>query len=183
MVPANLLRMIAFYEQCQATNKVAGILDKIPKDTSSQRKRKRLIFLPHVTWIKLAPALQLQLPWPSSKQPTQLHNQHHDHGWRNDRDTRNSKSYNKKDGCKRDHFKKKGDKAMHIDQSSLSSASSSSEKWRQSWSPSRSWFVLALAQAPEATKTIVSNNMNASQAQLCMISMSSLVQVCMISTN
>jgi hypothetical protein len=28
-VPANPLRMIAFFEQCQATNKAAGILDKI----------------------------------------------------------------------------------------------------------------------------------------------------------
>jgi hypothetical protein len=31
-VPANPLRMIAFFEQCQATNKVAGVLEKIAKD-------------------------------------------------------------------------------------------------------------------------------------------------------
>jgi hypothetical protein len=47
-VPSNPLRMIAFFEQCQATNKVPGILDKIAKKKSSQRKRKRLIFLPCV---------------------------------------------------------------------------------------------------------------------------------------
>jgi hypothetical protein len=41
--------MIAFFEQCQATDKAAGVLDKIAKDKrSSQRKRKRLIFLPRV---------------------------------------------------------------------------------------------------------------------------------------
>jgi hypothetical protein len=31
-VPTNPLKMIAFFEQCQATNKVAGILEKIAKD-------------------------------------------------------------------------------------------------------------------------------------------------------
>jgi hypothetical protein len=49
MVLSNPLRMIAFFKQCQATNKVAGILDKIaPRIRSSQRKRKWLIFLPCV---------------------------------------------------------------------------------------------------------------------------------------
>jgi hypothetical protein len=41
---------------------------------------------------------------------------------------RNSKSYNKKDERKCDHFKKKSDKAMHNDQSSLLSAGSLSGK-------------------------------------------------------
>jgi hypothetical protein len=31
-VPTNPLRMIAFFEQCQVTNKVAGVLKKIAKD-------------------------------------------------------------------------------------------------------------------------------------------------------
>jgi hypothetical protein len=31
-VPSNLLRMIAFFEQYQVTNKAAGVLDKIAKD-------------------------------------------------------------------------------------------------------------------------------------------------------
>ncbi len=48
MVPAHPLRMIAFFEQCQATDKVAGFLIRSPRIRSSQRKRKRLIFLPHV---------------------------------------------------------------------------------------------------------------------------------------
>jgi hypothetical protein len=45
MVPTDPLKMIAFFEQCQATEKVAGVLKK---RTSSQRKGKRLNFLLHV---------------------------------------------------------------------------------------------------------------------------------------
>jgi hypothetical protein len=39
-VPTNLLRMIAFFEQCQATNKGAGILEKITKDKKQPNERK-----------------------------------------------------------------------------------------------------------------------------------------------
>ncbi len=45
MVPANLLRMIAFFEQCQATDKVAVILDKIGKD-KKQPKETKMAHLP-----------------------------------------------------------------------------------------------------------------------------------------
>ncbi len=45
MVPADPLRMIAFFEQCQATKKVAGILDKIAKD-KKQPKEKKTAHLP-----------------------------------------------------------------------------------------------------------------------------------------
>jgi hypothetical protein len=41
MVPANPLRMIAFFEQCQATNKAAGILDKIAKDMKEPKEKKK----------------------------------------------------------------------------------------------------------------------------------------------
>jgi hypothetical protein len=44
-VPANLLRMIAFFEQCQATNKVAGILEKITRD-KKQPKEKSTAHVP-----------------------------------------------------------------------------------------------------------------------------------------
>jgi hypothetical protein len=37
-VPTNLLKMIAFFEQCQATNKAAGILKKIAKKDKKQPK-------------------------------------------------------------------------------------------------------------------------------------------------
>ncbi len=45
-VPANPLRMIAIFEQCQATNKAAGVLRRSPRTRSSQSKRKRLMLLP-----------------------------------------------------------------------------------------------------------------------------------------
>jgi hypothetical protein len=45
MVPSNLLRMIAFFEQCQATDKAAGILDKIAKD-KKQPKEKKMAHVP-----------------------------------------------------------------------------------------------------------------------------------------
>jgi hypothetical protein len=44
-VPANPLRMIAFFEQCQATDKAAGVLDKIAKD-KKQPKEKKTAHLP-----------------------------------------------------------------------------------------------------------------------------------------
>jgi hypothetical protein len=40
IVPSNLLRMIAFFEQCQATNKAADILDKITKDKKQPKEKK-----------------------------------------------------------------------------------------------------------------------------------------------
>ncbi len=50
MVPVNLLRVIAFFEQCQATDKAAGILKKIAKDKKQpkEKSRIRLKFLLHV---------------------------------------------------------------------------------------------------------------------------------------
>ncbi len=39
-VPANPLRMIAFFEQCQATDKVAGILKNIAKDKKQPKKKE-----------------------------------------------------------------------------------------------------------------------------------------------
>jgi hypothetical protein len=45
MVPSNPLRMIAFFKQCQATDKAAGILDKIAND-KKQLKEKKTAHLP-----------------------------------------------------------------------------------------------------------------------------------------
>jgi hypothetical protein len=39
-VPSNPLRMIAFFEQCQATDKAAGVLDKIAKDKKQPKEKK-----------------------------------------------------------------------------------------------------------------------------------------------
>jgi hypothetical protein len=38
-VPTDPLKMIAFFEQCQATNKVAGVLKKIAKDMQPKEKK------------------------------------------------------------------------------------------------------------------------------------------------
>ncbi len=43
-VPTDLLKMIAFFEQCQATNKAAGVLKKIAKD--KQPKERKTTQLP-----------------------------------------------------------------------------------------------------------------------------------------
>jgi hypothetical protein len=43
-VPTDPLKMIAFFEQCQATNKAAGILEKIAKD--KQPKERKTAQLP-----------------------------------------------------------------------------------------------------------------------------------------
>ncbi len=40
MVPTDPLKMIAFFEQCQGTNKVAGVLEKIAKDKKQPKERK-----------------------------------------------------------------------------------------------------------------------------------------------
>ncbi len=45
MVSTDLLKLIAFFKQCQATNKVAGILKKIAKD-KKQPKEKKTAHLP-----------------------------------------------------------------------------------------------------------------------------------------
>jgi hypothetical protein len=34
MVPTDLLKLIAFFEQCQVANKVAGVLEKIAKNAA-----------------------------------------------------------------------------------------------------------------------------------------------------
>jgi hypothetical protein len=149
MVPANLLRMIAFFEQCQASNKAAGILEKIAKD----KKQLKEMSTAHVPTAHSHGSSYKQhrchkyCDYPQSSrrdrndlQPDYCHrdNWRHDHGWCDDKDARNSKSYNKKDYCKHNHFKKKSDEAMHNDQSSSLSAGSLPGKRSRSWSPSRS---------------------------------------------
>jgi hypothetical protein len=39
MVPADLLKMITFFEKCHATNKGAGVLEKIAKDKQPKEKK------------------------------------------------------------------------------------------------------------------------------------------------
>jgi hypothetical protein len=44
MVHTDLLKMVAFFEECQATNKVAGVLEKITND--KQPKERKTAQLP-----------------------------------------------------------------------------------------------------------------------------------------
>jgi hypothetical protein len=39
MVPTDPLKMIVFFKQCQATNKAAGVLEKIAKDKQPKEKK------------------------------------------------------------------------------------------------------------------------------------------------
>ncbi len=45
MVPTNPLMMIAFFEQCQASDKAVCVLEKIAKD-SKQPKERKTAYLP-----------------------------------------------------------------------------------------------------------------------------------------
>jgi hypothetical protein len=72
-VPTDPLKLIAFFEQCQATNKAAGVLKKIAKDKKQSKEKKQLILplriaVNQATGSIVAPQV-LQLP---SKQPTRL---------------------------------------------------------------------------------------------------------------
>ncbi len=40
MVPTNPLKLIAFFEQCQAINKAAGVLENIAKDKNQPKEKK-----------------------------------------------------------------------------------------------------------------------------------------------
>jgi hypothetical protein len=62
--------------------------------------------------------------------------QRHDRPWRDNKDSKSSRSYDKKDDCKWDYSKKKSNEAMNNDQSSKLSAGNLSGK--KSWSCSKS---------------------------------------------
>ncbi len=141
--------MIAFFEQCQATNKAAGVLEKIARNKKQPKEKSTA----HVPTARIHESSYKQhrchkysdYHWSNrcdrdNHQPDYCHrdNQRRDCGQRDNKDTRNSKSYNKKDDCKCDHFKKKSDEAMHNDQSSLSSTGNLSAKRSRSCSSSRS---------------------------------------------
>ncbi len=151
-VPTNLLRMIAFFEQCQATNKVAGVLKKISKDKKQPKERKMThlpatcsheFSYPHHCCHKYRDYHQSNRCDCDDCQPDHHHqdNRRHNCSQRDDKNARSNKSYDKKDDCKSDYSKKKSTKVMHNDQSSLLSAGNLSGKrsWSRSRSSLRSW--------------------------------------------
>jgi hypothetical protein len=159
MVPTDPLKMIAFFEQCQATNKSSGVLKKIAKDLKQPEKKK-------MAHLSVARSRELSYQQHCSCRYRDSHQSNrHDHKdcrsdychqdnrchncpRRDDKDSKSTKSYDKVDDCKRDHSKKKSGKAMHNDQSSSlsmgnlsrrSSSSCSRSPLRScSWSFSRS---------------------------------------------
>ncbi len=48
MVPKDPIKLIAFFKQCQATDKSSGVLKKIAKDKKQPKEKKTLIFLSRV---------------------------------------------------------------------------------------------------------------------------------------
>jgi hypothetical protein len=48
MVPTALIKLIAFFEQCQATNKSSGVLEKIAKDKKQPKEKK----IAHLTAVR-----------------------------------------------------------------------------------------------------------------------------------
>ncbi len=115
-VPSNLLRMIAFFEQCQATDKVASVLDKIAKD-KKQTKEKKTAHLPTAHSHELSYRQHRSCNYRDYHQSNQCNcnnhwsdyhhwdNQRHDCPQRDDKDSKSSKSYDKKDDCKRNYSK------------------------------------------------------------------------------
>ncbi len=148
LVPTEPLKMIAFFEQCQATDKAAGILEKIVKD--KQPKERKMAQLPVACSRESSYHQHCSRKYCNYHQSNQRNrddpqsdyrhrdNRRHNCPQRNDKDMRSNKSYDKKDDYKRDHFKKKSDEAMHNDQSSSAGNLSKRRSQYRSRSPSRS---------------------------------------------
>jgi hypothetical protein len=132
MVPTDPLKMIAFFERCQATNKAAGVLEKIAKDKQPKERKTAQLPVAHSRESsycqhpsrKCCDYHQSDQRDCNDRQSDYHHRDDrcHDCPQRDDKVVRSNKSYNKKDDRKRNHFKKKSNKAMHNDQSSSSSA-------------------------------------------------------------
>jgi hypothetical protein len=138
MVPTEPLKMTAFLEQCQATNKVAGFLEKIAKDKQPKERKTAQLPVAHSPEssyhqhcsCKYRDFHRSDQRDRNDQRSNYCHRNdwHHNCPQRDNKDVRSNKSYDKKNDCKRNHFKKKSDKAMHNDQSSLSSAGNSSRR-------------------------------------------------------
>jgi hypothetical protein len=163
-VSTDPLKMIAFFEQCQATNKVAGVLEKIAKD--KQPKERNMAQLPVARSHESSYHQHCRCKYRNYRQSDQRSrddrqsnyrhqdNRRHNPPQCNNKDMRSNKSYDKKDDHKRNHFKKKSDEAMHNDQSSSvgnlskrrsqscfrSPSRSHSHSWSHSRSSSRSYI-------------------------------------------
>jgi hypothetical protein len=170
-VLTDLLKLITFFEQCQATNKAAGILERIAKD-KKQPKEKKTAHLPAMRSHKSSyqqHCCHMYHNYHQSNrrdrgdhQPDYRHqyNQHHNCPRHVDKDPKSNKSYKNKDDCKRNHFKKKSNKAMHNDQSSSLSAGNSAGKRSHSCSRSP---LSSLSWSRSCSSSRSNNNHNVAQ--------------------
>jgi hypothetical protein len=138
-VPTDLLKLITFFEQWQATNSAAGVLEKITKDKKHPKENKTA-HLPAAHSRELSYQQNCHHKYCNIHQSNwcdcddQQPDYHHQDNWRHkcpccdNKDWKCSKSYKKKNDYKRDHFNKKSNEAMHNNQSSLSSMGNSSRK-------------------------------------------------------
>jgi hypothetical protein len=138
MVPNDPLKRIIFFKHCQATNKAAGVLEKIAKDKKQQKERK-MAHLPaahshessyhQLCHHKYCDYHQSNRNDCNNCQPDYRHWDHQCHNCPccDNKDSKNSKSYKKKMIASA-IISRKRDKAMHNDQSSLSSAGNLSKK-------------------------------------------------------
>jgi hypothetical protein len=128
MVPTDPLKMIASFKQCQATDKAAGVFEKVAKDKQPEERK--------TAQLPVARSRESSYHQHRSRKYCNYHQSnrhdcndqqfdyHHQDDWcqdcpqHNNKDARSNKSYDKKDDHKRYHFKKKSDEAMHNDQSS-----------------------------------------------------------------
>ncbi len=111
-VPTGLLKMIAFFEQCQATNKVAGALEKIAKD-KKQPKEKKTAHLPvahsrESSYRQHCSSKYCDYHWsnPRNRDDHRFNYHHQDdqyhdcpHPQRNNKDLKSTMFYDKKDDC------------------------------------------------------------------------------------
>jgi hypothetical protein len=118
MAPTHPLKMIAFFEQCQATNKAAGVFKKIAKDKNQPKEKKmahrsaahsRELNYQHHCSHKYCNYHQSNWRNRVDRQSDYHHqdDQHHGCPGRNNKDSKSATSYDKKDDCKHNHSKKK----------------------------------------------------------------------------
>jgi hypothetical protein len=177
-VLVNPLRMIAFFEQCQATDKAAGVLKKIAKD-KEQPKEKSTAHVPTARSRELSYKQHHRHKYCdyhqsnqrdcNDRRPDYRHqdNRCHDRGQRDNKDARNNKSKTRRMIASTITSRKRATRLCTMT-SPLCQAPAICPGEVVDLIPDLLCalaLILALAQAAGATKTIMLNNMIASQAQ------------------
>ncbi len=148
----DLLKLIAFFEQFQAANKVAGVIEKIVKDKNKPKEKKTAHLPPECSCessYQQHPCHKYRNYYWSDRHNCNnqwtdyCHHEDwcHDHPCCVNKVSKNSESYEKEDDCKHNYFKKLSNEAIHNDQASLLSVDTLSRKRSCSCSrsPLHSW--------------------------------------------